>query len=224
MIPLKDHNPSKGFPIVTYLLLASNILIFIFMQSMSLPSQEEFIYTYSLIPKEIVNGIDLYTLFSSMFLHGSIGHVVGNMLFLNIFGDNLESTLGHLRYLLFYLIAGISASFVQIITDPTSQIPNLGASGAIAGLMGGYLLLYPRHRIDILLPVGLVYRTATVPAYTMLFYWIIAQIFSGVGQLAVENMGGVAYFAHIGGFVSGLILIGFFKAVGLTRNNDEYLD
>lgn len=219
MIPIKDHNPSGGVPIVTYLLLASNILIFIFMQSMSLSSQEEFIYTYSLIPREIINGIDLYTLFSSMFLHGSIGHVVGNMLFLNIFGDNLESTLGHIKYLLFYLAAGLVASFAQILTDPTSQIPNLGASGAIAGLMGGYLLLYPRHKIDILLPIGLAYRTATVPAYTMLFYWIIAQVFSGVGQFAVESTGGVAYFAHIGGFLAGLILIWLLRGAGLTRKS-----
>lgn len=175
------------------------------MLGMSPGELEAFIMQFALIPREIVAGQDLYTLLTSMFLHGSIGHIIGNMLFLFIFGDNLEDTFGHVGYLIFYLLAGLAASALQIITDPGSVIPNLGASGAIAGLLGGYLILFPNHRVDILVPIGGFMRTATVPAYTMLVYWIIAQVFGGLGSLGVEG-GGIAYFAHIGGFIGGIIL------------------
>ena len=134
------------------------------------------------------------------------------MLFLNIFGDNLEDTLGHVKYLIYYLAAGLGASILQIVVDPASRIPNLGASGAIAGLMGGYLILFPKHRVDVLLPVFGWLQEASVPAYTMLFYWFVLQLFSGAGSLGAAG-GGIAYFAHVGGFVTGVILIKIFTGI-----------
>ncbi len=209
MIPLRDHNPSGTFPFITYLIISANIFIFTLNFLMTDRELERFIYQYALIPALVTQGQMLYTFITSLFLHGGIGHIVGNMLFLNIFGDNLEDKLGHLKYLLYYLICGITASLAQILIDPTSMIPNLGASGAIAGLMGGYLLLFPGHRIDILLTLGFYFKKITVPAFTILFYWLAAQVFSGFGTLAVTDQitGGVAYFAHIGGFLAGFLLL-----------------
>ncbi len=207
MIPLRDHNPTQTFPFITWLLIAINVGVFILMLGFSESGLEEIIYQYALIPQEISRGQDWFTLITSMFMHGGFGHIVGNMLFLHIFGDNLEDRWGHFPYLVFYLVCGLAASFAQIWIDPGSTIPNLGASGAIAGLMGGYLTLFPNHKIDILIPLGMYMRQATVPAFTMLFYWIVAQFLSGFGQLAIASeAGGVAYFAHIGGFVVGVIL------------------
>lgn len=213
MIPLKDHNPSGRVPFVNYILMAINVLVFGY--SFLLPEDLllSFIDKYALIPALIVQGKNLSSLITSMFLHGGLGHLIGNMLFLNIFGDNLEDKLGHIKYLLYYFVCGLGASILQIVISPGSTIPNLGASGAIAGIMGGYLVLFPRHQIDILFSFGFTLRQARVPAYFMLFYWFIAQLFSGVGSLAFmdQSMGGVAYFAHIGGFATGWLLISPFK-------------
>lgn len=209
MIPIRDHNPSGKTPIVTYFLIAINVLIFGYMFMLPENLLMEFINQYAVIPQLIISGKNLFSLISSMFLHGGLGHIIGNMLFLNIFGDNLEDTLGHFKYLLYYLICGLGASALQILINPTSTIPNLGASGAIAGIMGGYLVLFPRHKVDVLFSFGWTLRQISVPAYFMLFYWFLAQLFSGVGSLAFMDkmMGGIAYFAHIGGFLTGLILI-----------------
>ena len=213
MIPLRDHNPSGRLPIITYFLISINVIVFA--ATFLLPSDilEEFFQQYALIPAFIVKGKNLYNLITSMFLHGGFGHIIGNMLFLNIFGDNLEDKLGHIKYLLYYLVCGLGASVLQILVDPGSTIPNLGASGAIAGIMGGYLVLFPRHRIDILFSLGWAVRQATVPAYFMLFYWLVIQFFAGVGNLALmdPSMGGVAYFAHLGGFATGWLLIKIFR-------------
>lgn len=203
MIPLRDHNPSGSIPLVTYTLIAINVLVFVFMMGLDERSLESYIAHYALIPRDIIRGIGLTTLITSMFLHGGVGHIVGNMLFLHIFGDNIEDKLGPVKYLGYYLLCGLGASFLQILVDPLSDIPNLGASGAIAGVMGGYLLLFPKHRVDILFSFGLYMQRASVPAYTMLFYWFVAQLFSGVGSLAIPAGGGIAYFAHIGGFIAG---------------------
>jgi membrane associated rhomboid family serine protease len=211
MIPIRDHNPSGSFPFVTYLLIAVNVLVFLYMLTLSQSGLDNFIYNFSLIPANIISGIQLYSIFSSMFLHGGFGHIVGNMLFLNIFGDNLEDSLGHLKFLLYYITAGIAGSLMQFILDPTSTIPNLGASGAIAGVMGGYLLLFPNHRIDILFSWGFFVERVALPAYSMLFYWFIFQLFQGFGQLAVNLEGGVAYAAHVGGFVFGYGILLPFK-------------
>lgn len=210
MIPIRDHNPSSTFPFITYSLIAINVVVFVFMMSLSADELDVFVASYALIPAHIVAGFGFFTLLSSMFLHGSIGHLLGNMLFLYIFGDNLEDRLGHLKFLLFYLIAGLCASALQMLTDPHSIIPNLGASGAIAGAMGGYLRLFPKHRIDVLFPFGFMYQQMNVPAYTMLFYWIVVQFLGGIGSLTIEG-GGIAYFAHVGGFISGFLMMLFVR-------------
>lgn len=206
MIPIRDHNRTRTTPVVTYALLAMNISVFVYMLTLTSGSMEEFLTRFALTPFDISRGLGLQTLITSMFLHGGFGHIIGNMLFLNIFGDNLEDTLGHVKYLGYYLLAGIGGALLQVAANPLSQVPNLGASGAIAGLMGGYLVLFPKHRIDVLVPVFGFLQEASVPAYTMLFYWVVFQIFGGLGSLGVDG-GGVAYLAHIGGFVAGVVLI-----------------
>jgi membrane associated rhomboid family serine protease len=209
MIPLRDHNPSGKLPFITYTLIAVNIIVFFFTFTLPKPALEAFISNYAVIPDSIMQGENLYTLITSIFLHGGFAHVFGNMLFLHIFGDNLEDRLGHIQYLIFYLVAGLSGSALQILINPSSTIPSLGASGAIAGVMGGYLVLYPRRKIDVLVPLGFILRTATIPVYFILFYWLIFQLVSGFGSLAYMDQmtGGIAYFAHVGGFASGWILV-----------------
>lgn len=215
MIPLRDHNPSGKKPFISYLLIFFNTLIFLLMFFFQDFISEAWLKKYALIPVLIVQGKNYYTLLTSMFLHGGFAHLLGNMLFLNIFGDNVEDVFGHLKFLLFYLFCGFCGSFLQIFINPTSQIPNIGASGAIAGLMGAYLVLFPRHKVDVLIPFGYSLRMATLPAYTMLFYWLIIQVFSGVGSLALmsEDMGGIAFFAHIGGFVSGWLVAKIYEKI-----------
>lgn len=211
MLPLRDHNPSGKFPFITYLIIGINSLVFIYMLILPENLMENFVNSYALIPALVTNGQNFLGIFTSVFLHGGFGHILGNMLFLNIFGDNLEDRLGHFKYLFFYFICGLGASFLQIITNPSSTIPNIGASGAIAGLMGGYLVLFPNNRVDVLFSFGWTFREATVPAYFLLFYWFLAQLFSGVGSLALPAMAGIAYFAHIGGFLTGYLIISVFK-------------
>ena len=213
MIPLRDDNPSGKTPIITYLLIGLNSLVFISMLGLSQFNLKSFYEKYALTPAFVTSGHLLYTLLTSMFLHGSFGHIIGNMLFLNIFGDNIEAAFGRIKFLIFYLICGLGASFLQIITDPTSTIPNLGASGAIAGVMGAYLVLFPRNEIEVLYDGFGFSRRGTVPAYSMLFYWFIAQLFGGVGSLAVPGAGGIAFFAHVGGFVTGVIVAKVYKKI-----------
>ncbi len=210
MLPLRDHNPSGRTPWLTYLLIGFNSLIFIIMLFLPAPQLDQFIFHWALIPRQITQGQALFTLISSMFLHASLGHLIGNMLFLNIFGDNLEDYLGRGKFILFYLLTGIAGSVLQIALNPQSPIPLLGASGAIAGLMGGYLVLFPYHRIDLLVFWGFYAQEISVPAFTMLFYWFLAQLLGGVGSLGVKG-GGIAYGAHLGGFLSGVILIQLYR-------------
>jgi membrane associated rhomboid family serine protease len=207
MIPLRDHQSSGIFPILTYSLIALNIAVFIFMLSLAPSDLELFINKYAIIPQKISQGKDLYTLFTALFLHGGFAHIIGNMLFLNIFGDNLEAALGKIKFLLYYFVCGLGGSLLQISLAPDSSVPNLGASGAIAGLMGGYLVLFPHHLIDVLFTFGFFWHKATVPAFAILFYWIFFQFIAGLGSLTSLHQGGVAYFAHIGGFLTGVFLI-----------------
>ena len=207
MIPLRDHNPTRRFPFINYLLIIFNVAICIYTYTLSLPALEDFFNRFALTPTIVFQGENLLSFLTSMFLHAGLGHLLGNMLFLHIFGDNLEDYFGHFRYLLFYLACGLAADFAQIFVDPTSTIPQVGASGAIAGVMGAYLLLYPQHRIDILFSFGWWYEQTTLPAWTMLFYWFLAQLLTGVGSLGMVEEGGVAYFAHLGGFLAGMILV-----------------
>lgn len=214
MIPLRDNIPSYRTPIVTVGLIAANILVYV--NQLMLPPQEavQFVHLYGLIPLEISGGdllvphpVPLYaTVFTSMFVHGGLFHLGGNMLYLWIFGDNVEDRIGRLKFLIFYLLSGLAAAATQIWTDPASKIPMVGASGAISGVLGAYLFLFPHARVLTLIPLGFFYRLVEVPALIVLGFWIIVQVLNGVGTLGVQ-VGGVAWFAHIGGFVAGLGMI-----------------
>jgi membrane associated rhomboid family serine protease len=232
MFPIGDDNSDRKItPVVNYAFIAINILVFVLLQQLG--SAENFTYAYSLVPKEIMTGVDLvgsqriqdtlgrvgeiqhyetplpvyFNFLSSMFMHGGIMHIFGNMLFLWVFGDNLENRLGHVRYAIFYIVCGIAAALAQFLMDTNSIIPMLGASGAISGILGGYLLLFPKRRVKAILFNFL----TEVPAYVAVGIWIVYQIVSG--YLTPAGTGGVAYAAHIGGFIAGLALIKIF-AIG----------
>jgi len=227
MFPIGDDNSDRHIqPIVNYAIIAANILVFLLLQQLG--GNDAFSYAFSLVPREITTGTDLqgimdfkdasgrilgevqhfstplpvyFNFLSSMFMHGSIMHIIGNMMFLWVFGDNLENILGHFRYLVFYILCGIAAAMAQILMDTSSIIPMLGASGAISGVLGGYLLLFPRNQVRAVIFNFL----TTVPAFVALGLWIVYQIV--IGYLSDSSGGGVAYAAHIGGFVAGFILI-----------------
>ena len=204
MFPIRDHNPSSVTPFVSYALIAINVIAWL---SYGLrPDREVWaVYMdYALVPAEVMAGEEYFTFLTAMFMHGGFMHLAGNMLFLFIFGDNLEDYLGHAGMLIFYLVCGVGASLAQIAVDPYSQVPNVGASGAIAGLMGGYLLLYPKAKVDVLFVLGFFFKVFSLPAMLVLGAWLGLQLFSGFGSLGVSG-GGVAYWAHIGGFVAGLV-------------------
>jgi len=202
MIPISDSNPTQKTPIITKTLIAVNVLVFLF--TMLLPYSELQVFTerYALIPVKISQGQHFYTIFTAMFLHGGLGHIFGNMLFLWVFGDNVEDALGHFKFLIFYLFCGFAGFLLQYITGPFSNIPTLGASGAIAGILGSYLVLYPDARVEVLIPFFFIITRRSVPAKFMLVYWIFFQFLHGLGSLGMMG-GGVAYFAHIGGFAAG---------------------
>ena len=216
MFPLRDHNPSGRTAYVTYLLIAANVLVFFsYVGLMGDPQAiNAFFGSYAMIPARVSSGDGAATLLTSMFLHGGFMHLAGNMLFLWIFGDNLEDEMGHLGFLGFYLASGLGAGLAHLISAPDSVVPTVGASGAIAGVMGGYLLLYPRAKVDILIIIIFFFKVIPVPAWLMLGFWFVTQLFNGVG--ADPTTGGVAYWAHAGGFVIGLVLTlpVFFKRGG----------
>ncbi len=231
MFPIGDDNSDLVItPYVNYAFIAINVLVFVFLQGLG--GNETFTYAFSLVPKEITTGIDLvgpqsitvgeqtaqimhqntplpvyFNFISSMFMHGGFGHLFGNMLFLWIFGDNIENLIGHFRYIAFYLICGIAAALAQVVLGPDSIIPMLGASGAISGVLGGYMLLFPKRKVRALI----LRMYTTVPAYVALGLWIGYQIV--LGYLTPSGTGGVAYYAHIGGFIAGVALIKLF-AIG----------
>ncbi|WP_341366572.1 rhomboid family intramembrane serine protease [Yoonia sp. BS5-3] len=205
MLPIRDHNPSERTPYVTLTLIVVNVAIFLwgiaFVQNDQALGQ--LYYDYALIPLRLSHGENYPALITSIFLHGGFMHLAGNMLFLWIFGDNLEEEMGHLPFLLFYVICGVLASLVQFSAAPTSPIPTVGASGAIAGVMGGYLLLFPKARVDIFVFFIVFFRIFPIPAWLMLGLWFALQLFNGF-SVDVSG-GGVAYWAHAGGFVIGFI-------------------
>jgi membrane associated rhomboid family serine protease len=206
MFPIRDHNPSGRTPYVTYALMVANIAIFLgYVGILGDPYATYAFYdAWALVPARVSAGDGLSGLITSMFLHGGWLHLAGNMLFLWIFGDNIEDEMGHLSYLGFYLASGIAAGLAQVITAPWSMVPMVGASGAIAGVMGGYLLLYPKAKVDILIIFIVFFRIFPIPAWIMLMIWFGMQFIGGVG--ADPEVGGVAYWAHAGGFVAGLLL------------------
>ena len=203
MFPLRDTQPSYSKPVVTVILIVINILIFLFEFSLDSYSQNALIFTYGLVPDHF----RWMNVFTSMFLHGGWMHVLGNMWFLWIFGDNIEDILGHGKFLLFYLLCGMAAAVTQAYLNLDSRVPMVGASGAIAGVMGAYLVKFPSSRIYTLI-FYIFITTIEVPAWLMLIYWFAIQFISGLGSLAAPvAQGGTAFFAHVGGFVAGIGLI-----------------
>ena len=252
VLPLYDDNTDRQItPIINYAIIALNIFVFVFLQGLG--SNDGFTYSFSTVPAEILQGRDIvtagrdviyagqpihipglgptpgsvyFTLFTSMFMHGGFMHLAGNMLFLWIFGDNIEDRLGHAKYLVFYLLCGVIASLAHVFTTgvfATSEsallVPSLGASGAISGVLGGYILLHPKRRVTVIM-----FRFLTdVPAYVAIGLWFAFQLISGLGILGGGNQqGGVAYAAHIGGFLAGLVLIKFFDRGGSSPRTPAY--
>ena len=213
MIPIRDHNPSERIAYVSWGLIAINVIVFLSYVFLDPATVEAFFQKYALIPSRIVLGEQYEGLLTTMFLHGGWMHLIGNMLFLYIFGDNLEDYFGHFSFLIFYLVGGLAASALHIVVDPTSSIPTVGASGAIAAVMGGYLLLFPKAKVDVLLFVVVFARIFTLPAWIMLLVWLALQIGGGVISLGEQN-GGVAYWAHAGGFGAGVVLVGLAMLFG----------
>jgi membrane associated rhomboid family serine protease len=206
MLPIRDHNPSGRTPYVTYILIAMNVGIFI--SYWPLFSDQRALYQFynewAMTPAMVLQNGTWDTLITSMFLHGGWMHLAGNMLFLYIFGDNMEDRMGHVGYLIFYLLCGVGAGLAQMISEPYSGVPTVGASGAIAGVMGGYLLLFPKARVDILIIIVIIFRVLPIPAWIVLGLWFGFQIFNGL--MVPTGGGGVAYWAHAGGFIIGIIL------------------
>ncbi len=212
MIPLRDHLPGRSAPVVVFLLIAVNVLVFFYEQSLG-PSLESFVQSYGMVPYEITRGEDLppagptpiyATLLTSMFMHGSWLHLIGNMLYFWIFGNNVEDVFGRIGFLLFYLVMGAAAAAGQILIAPGSQVPLIGASGAIAGVMGAYLIFWPQARVDVLVFYFYFIRVVPLPAIVVLGIWILMNLLQGAYALGGLGQGGVAWWAHIGGFAAGL--------------------
>lgn len=215
-LPLKDDNPTSTFPLITLGLILANGLVFYHQMSLDTVESQNFIFKWGAIPYQIHHGEVLrefpeiplpLTIFSSMFLHGGFLHLFGNMLYLWIFGNNIEDTLGHLRFLLFYLVCGLVAGLAQVFSNPESTVPMIGASGAVAGVLGAYLLLFPGARILTLFFIFIFIKFVRLPALVVLGFWFFIQLL-GVWGGSISN---VAFFAHVGGFIAGLILVKAFQ-------------
>lgn len=225
MIPLHDDNPTEITPVVTIALIVMCSLVFLYEASLPDRIAQAFVFQYGAIPALIFGNVPeaadevlavpaTVTLFTSMFLHGGWMHLIGNMLYLWIFGNNIEDVMGHVKFVVFYVTCGLLAALSHALTDPTSGIPMVGASGAISGVLGAYLLLFPRAQVMVLIPLGIFTRLMYIPAGWVLGFWFVMQLLSG-GMSLGQGGGGVAFFAHIGGFVAGMVLIGFFKNPGV---------
>jgi len=220
MIPLRDENPSRSVPFVNTVLILANISVFIYQNFLVPGGAEPLFYRLGCIPYEFTHFVDIHppalvpvplTILTAMFMHGGWIHLLSNMLYLWIFGDNIEDRLGHLRYLSFYILCGLIASVFHILTNLNSQVPSLGASGAIAGVMGAYMVLFPKARIKTLLILVVFIQVVRIPAVIVLGYWILIQVLSGFAEFGARTGGGIAWFAHIGGFLAGFILITIMK-------------
>ena len=239
MFPLSDENPHFLTPYVTYGLIGLNILAWVFIQGLGMePRLGASVRTLGLVPGELLQTLAAGTRFeigqgtycvltstpnwlttvSHMFLHGGWLHIIGNLWFLWIFGNNVEDSMGHVRFAVFYLLCGLAAAAAQVLADPAAGVPMVGASGAIGGVMGGYVLLYPKVRVKMLIFLGFFITTFTIPAYGMLGYWFVAQLVGGVGSIGAQG-GGVAFWAHIGGFVAGAALVLLFQDPELVRRH-----
>jgi len=238
MFPIRDDNPTLGAPAITVVLIGLNVAAWILVQGMGAePTLSQSVCELGLIPGELLGRIPegytlpmsremscvigpphWYTPLSSMFLHGGWLHLIGNMWFLWLFGNNVEDSMGHARYLVFYMLCGLAAASAQTLVNPNSAIPMVGASGAISGVMGAYIVLYPRVRIHMLIFLGFFITRAVVPAYVMLGYWLLLQIVGGLPALAEES-GGVAFWAHAGGFLAGAVLVLVFRDEDLVARH-----
>lgn len=221
MIPIKDHNPTHRTPWVNIAIIIANVAAFFYELSLG-AHLEGFFASFGVVPADVLLAFSEHRyadgavpFLTSMFLHGGWLHLGGNMLYLWVFGDNIEDKLGHGRYLVFYLLCGLAASILHVAIDPLSTIPTVGASGAISGVLGGYLLLFPRARVVTVIPIFLFIQLAELPALIVLGFWFVIQFFNGLVSLGVETggMGGVAWWAHVGGFLGGMILILPFKKI-----------
>jgi membrane associated rhomboid family serine protease len=213
VFPLRDTVRARSFPLVNWLILAGNVIIFVLMTSNGASRFEQLTTRYALIPAQLSldRPLEFATMFTSMFMHGSWFHLLSNMWTLYIFGDNVEDRMGSSRYIVFYLLSGVAAALLQIYFDPTSSIPTIGASGAIAGVLGAYLLLYPRGRVITLIPIFILPWFVELPAFIFLGIWFLSQLSSGLLSLgAAGNFGGIAWWAHVGGFAFGLLTVYLF--------------
>lgn len=203
MLPLRDINPTRSAPVVTYLLIALNLAVFVYQFLVLTGSESELLVRqHGVVPYHLFSGYgpSLSTPFTSMFMHGGLGHLASNMWFLHVFGDNVEDRLGHARFVAFYLLTGVVSALAHGLVDPESQIPLVGASGAISGVLGAYIVMFPRARVVTLVFFFLL----EIPAFFFLLFWFVMQVFSGFGSLASPSQAGVAFFAHVGGFVAGV--------------------
>ncbi len=223
MIPLRDTTRSANFPVINTVLIVSNVIVFFYEIYLG-QGINRFIFQHGLIPGSLFSSINMGIVerfspfFTSLFIHGGFLHLLGNMLFLYIFGDNVEDKMGHFRYLAFYIMCGFAAAVFQTLTNIHSTIPMIGASGAISGVLGAYLIFFPKSRILTLLPIFFFIQLIHIPAAVFIIVWFIFQFLSGMATLpAKPGIGGVAFWAHIGGFVSGLILARFFQKRGSIR-------
>lgn len=218
MIPLKDLNPRRNFPVITLLLIIANVLVFIYQSRLPLADVQPFVKTWALIPSHIKLALEghrysplqaFLPLFTSMFLHANLWHLLGNMWFFWIFGDNVEDQFGHLGYLVFYFICGLGSGLTQVVFSWGSSVPSLGASGAIAGVLGAYMVFFPRAQILTLF----IFFLIRIPAVIFIGIWFLMNLFSGVTSIGAINSGGVAWWAHVGGFLVGVVIAGFTKLV-----------
>jgi len=219
MFPLKDENPTQIAPVVTWMLIAVNVLVFLYQITLGPSLARDFVFQYGSIPAVVLGHGKLpdnlasippfVSVFTSMFLHGGWMHLIGNMWFLWIFGNNIEEAMGRARYLVFYLICGLVASWSHILANMNSAIPTIGASGAIGGVLGAYIMIFPRARVYTLIFLGFFMRIMYVPAVVILGYWFLIQLISG--SVSGGQNGGIAFWAHVGGFLAGAILVGVFK-------------
>jgi len=216
MIPLRDTIRSRTFPIVTYFLIGLNVFVFLVENSLPVHKLDSLVVMYGIVPARLIHSpfTGFYTLFTSMFLHGGWTHLIGNMWALYLFGDNVEDVMGHLRFLIFYILAGVVAGLVHILFNPLSTVPTIGASGAIAGVMGAYFILFPRSTIITLVPLFFLPLFIEIPAVVFIGFWFLSQFFNGTLSLVTPGvLGGVAWWAHVGGFAFGL----FFHRLFMTR-------
>lgn len=226
MFPIRDTNPSSTTPIITFLIIGVNVLVFLYEVSLPAPQLNRFLQSFGVIPAVFVDrfgAFEVLTLFTCMFLHAGWMHLISNMWALFIFGDNIEDRLGHFRYLVFYLLCGVAAGLTQIFLSSHSTIPTVGASGAIAGVLGGYLLLFPHARVLTVIPIYFILRFIEVPAIVYLIFWFASQFFTGIFSLNARSAeeGGVAWWAHVGGFLMGLIIVKLFARKEKTFHYED---